>query len=111
MEHFNGLSPAETERLAILAEEAGEIVQIVSKALRHGLDFKHPETGETNRAAIARELGDLDAICGRMVAAGDLNQMQVKVASQRKTKKLPRWTHHQPDSTWPNEPAPTPSHD
>jgi len=26
MEHFNKLTPAEAERLAILAEEAGEIV-------------------------------------------------------------------------------------
>lgn len=97
-EHFNKLSPAEAERLAILAEECGEIVQIIMKAMRHGLDFHHPDTGETNRAAIARELGDLDAICARMVAANDINPLQIKVASQRKDQKLAQWTHHQPDS-------------
>lgn len=92
-DHFNGLSPAEAERLAVLAEECGEIVQIVMKAMRHGLDFHHPETGETNRAAIARELGDLDAICGRMVLAHDIDAPTIKAASSAKAEKLKRWTH------------------
>jgi molybdenum cofactor biosynthesis enzyme len=97
-QHFNALTPAEAERLAILAEEAGEIVQIVMKALRHGLDFRHPDSGETNRGAIARELGDLDAICGRMVKAGDFQRGHIMAASQLKGIKLAQWTHHQPDS-------------
>lgn len=33
---FNGLSPAEVERLALLAEECGEVIQTVGKILRHG---------------------------------------------------------------------------
>jgi len=73
------------------------------KALRHGLDFHHPDTGETNRAAIARELGDLDATVKRMVAANDINPLKIKVQSERKDAKLPRWTHHQPDSAFPAE--------
>lgn len=35
MENFNGMTPAETERLAILVEECGEVVQIGMKILRH----------------------------------------------------------------------------
>ena len=33
---FNGLTPAEAERLALLMEECGEVVQIIGKVLRHG---------------------------------------------------------------------------
>jgi len=40
--HFNGLSPAEAERLALLAEECGEVVQAVCKVLRHGYESTNP---------------------------------------------------------------------
>ena len=35
-DHFNNLTPGEAERLAILAEECGEVIQIIGKILRHG---------------------------------------------------------------------------
>jgi len=44
MEHFNNLNPAELERLAILAEEAAEVVQIANKIIRHGYASYHPTT-------------------------------------------------------------------
>lgn len=43
--HFNGLSPAEAERLAILAEECSEVVQKVCKTLRNGYESTHPDGG------------------------------------------------------------------
>ena len=42
-EHFNKLTPAEDERLAMLAEECAEVIQIVSKIQRHGYDSWHPD--------------------------------------------------------------------
>ena len=36
MDNFNRLSPAEYERLAILAEEMGEAQQALGKIMRHG---------------------------------------------------------------------------
>lgn len=42
-EHFNGLTPAEAERLAMLSEECGEVIQIIGKILRHGYDSYHPD--------------------------------------------------------------------
>jgi NTP pyrophosphatase (non-canonical NTP hydrolase) len=101
---FNKLSPAEAERLAILAEEAGEIVQAVGKILRHGYESYNPEDprpnpatgmGPFNRHTLARELGDLDAICGLMAEAGDIDIERIKSASRQKRTKLKRWTHHQ----------------
>ena len=34
--HFNKLTPAQAERLAILIEECGEVIQAATKILRHG---------------------------------------------------------------------------
>ena len=36
--HFNGLSESEQERLSILIEECGEVVQAACKILRHGYE-------------------------------------------------------------------------
>lgn len=55
----NNLSPAELERLAILAEEMGEALQEIGKILRHGYDACNPNTGITNRRRLEIELGDV----------------------------------------------------
>lgn len=60
-DHFNQLTPAQAERLAILAEECGEVVQIIGKILRHGLYSHHPVTGEVNIDALLREIIDVKA--------------------------------------------------
>lgn len=67
MEHFNKLTPAEAERLAMLAEECGEVIQIVGKILRHGYDSYHPVNPRlTNRDLLANELRDVNAILQAM---------------------------------------------
>jgi hypothetical protein len=38
MDHVNGLSNEQLESLALLSEECGEVIQVVGKILRHGLD-------------------------------------------------------------------------
>lgn len=100
--HANGLTPAEAERLAILIEECGEIIQAASKVLRHGYESYNPtvapELRDTNRQSLMREIGDLDAICGRMVNEGDIDRQEIVKASTRKMLTLKRWTHHQVDS-------------
>jgi hypothetical protein len=74
MTHFNQLTPAEAERLAMLAEECGEVIQVIGKILRHGYDSYHPDQQGTkpdlrftNRKALGAELCDLfsvaDIIC------------------------------------------------
>ena len=60
--HFNKLTPGQDERLAMLAEEAGEIVQMVGKILRHGYDSYHPTTKEFNQQRLKDELIDLKAV-------------------------------------------------
>lgn len=91
-ETFNQLTPAEAERLAMLAEEAGEIVQAVGKVLRHGYSSTHPDGGPDNRVLLHKEVSDLLAIAQTMVATGDLTQLS---KAQDVWRKKLRYTHHQ----------------
>jgi NTP pyrophosphatase (non-canonical NTP hydrolase) len=92
------MTEAERERLAMLAEEAGEIVQIVGKILRHGYESYHPDDPlkVTNRQHLTNELQDIDGVVYGMVSNGDLQisdfSLEKAIATwQRKLK----WTHHQ----------------
>lgn len=96
---FNGLTPAEAERLALLAEECGEVVQIIGKILRHGYESTHPEGGPTNREALAREVGDIFAVVEFMRDQhDDLSDMSIEAAHLSKNNKLVgcgAYLHHQ----------------
>ena len=91
--HFNQLTPAEAERLAMLADEAGEIVQAVGKILRHGYESYHPENPNTNnRDLLAMEITDLLAVIEMM--DGDFNvgggcDLDLAIRQKRK------FAHHQ----------------
>lgn len=92
-EHFNRLSPAEAERLAMLAEECGEIIQVVGKILRHGYESHHPQNlHETNRDLLANEVCDLLAVVQMMDA--DFNVGGGLDPDDAIAKKL-RFAHHQ----------------
>ena len=97
-EYFNGLSPAEEERIAMLMEEAGEVVQACGKILRHGFESRHPDGGPTNRVTLESELADLFFVrlvmeAARDVSAESVNQQVQALAVSRKKE---RFTHHQP---------------
>ena len=95
MEHFNKLSPAEAERLALLAEECGEVVQAIGKVLRHGFENSHPDGGPTNREALERECGDVyHAIC-RLTRAGDIDSNGMSRQADDKAKRVMCYLHHQ----------------
>ena len=96
-EHFNGLSPAEAERLALLVEECGEVIQAASKILRHGYESCHPVSGVNNRAALERELGDLVFVIGLVAAAGDIAETNVEAALNDKADRIVPYLHHQID--------------
>jgi hypothetical protein len=95
MEHFNKLTPAEAERLAMLAEEAGEIVQIVGKILRHGYESYHPDSpnGPSNRQMLENEIADFEAVFQMMDDAKDVSVAGVEVLQSMRQKR--RFTHHQ----------------
>lgn len=95
-ENFNGLTSAETERLAMLAEEAGEIVQMVGKILRHGYESYHPDDQEqvTNRVLLRTEINDLVGVVHGMVQNNDLSPLTLYDADSAWQRKL-KYSHHQ----------------
>lgn len=101
MSHFNQLTPAQQERLAILSEELGEVQQVVGKILRHGIESPNPTTKITNRQNLQTELGDIMAILEIMLAHGDVDKEKIDLAKQVKLNKIWRWMHHNDmDSTY-----------
>jgi len=96
--HFNGLTPGEAERLAMLAEEAGEIVQAVGKILRHGYESFHPNNlSVTNRSLLENEIADLHAVQLMMEEKGDIEDLspQASDAVGHAMEKKMKFTHHQ----------------
>lgn len=93
--HFNGLSPAEDEALALIAEECAEVIQAVTKIQRHGLHSHHPDSPHiSNRTTLQKEIGDLQAA----LHVGDM-QVLVDVGAvgymcERKLENLPKYLHH-----------------
>lgn len=95
--HFNLLSEAEQERLAILAEECGEVIQAVCKILRHRYMSTNPKivNSETNKQALERELGDLMHALDRMVRSGDLDRAEIESRRLSKPEAILPYLHHQ----------------
>lgn len=93
---FNQLTDAQAERLAILAEEAGEVIQAVGKVLRHGYDSKHPNSGITNLETLEKEIGDFLCCAALLARQQDISWTHVMDESAKKDNNLGRYTHHQP---------------
>ena len=94
-DHFNRLTHAEAERLAMLAEEAAEVIQVVGKILRHGYESFHPDSpnGPTNRQMLENEIADFYAVAGVME---DVKDVTVEGEAVRQAiKKKRHYTHHQ----------------
>lgn len=94
-EFSNGLSPAQAERLALLAEECGEVIQAVGKILRHGYRSSHPDFLNTNRAHLAMEIGHLHFATDLMIQNGDVEGGEVGHAHREKIKNIPQYLHHE----------------
>lgn len=99
-QHFNQLSEAEQERLAILIEECAEVQQIACKILRHGYDSRNPKVqdSETNCEMLERELGDLQHAIVRMGASGDVSFATITDRSHSKPEHIKPYLHHQGDT-------------
>ena len=93
-DHFNRLTPAEAERLAMLAEEAAEVIQVVGKILRHGYASWHPDNPQLdNRALLMNELADFNAVQLLMECSGDVFRTGDEI-EHAMTRKL-TYAHHQ----------------
>ena len=95
--HFNELTEPEQERLVILVEECGEVIQAACKILRHGYESVNPtvKDSESNRQALERELGDLGHAVARMESSADINPLAIRARAQSKPERIKPYLHHQ----------------
>lgn len=100
MNNFNQLTLAQSERLAMLAEECGEVIQVIGKVLRHGYESYHPDDGqrETNRDSLIEEIHDVFAVLWMMNRQEDLVLPEVNVWLQGRVERKLRYSHHQEES-------------
>ena len=94
MNPFNLLTPAEAERLALLAEEMGEAIQSIGKVLRHGYESTHPDGGPTNREALERECGDVRYAMLLLCEARDLDKKRIHDRANIKARTVLKYMHH-----------------
>ena len=102
-EHFNRLTPAELERLAILSEECAEVQQVIGKILRHGIESHNPtipipEGGHPfiNRWLLESELGHVMWVMRIMCAAHDISPDRIEKNASEKGARAQKYLHHQP---------------
>lgn len=92
--NFNGLSPAQTERLVILQEELAESIQAVSKIMRHG--YESTNQGKlplTNRLHLEEELGHVQNAI-HMLTLQDLSRGQIEAYQDTKSRTIRQYLHH-----------------
>jgi len=92
--HFNQLTPAEAERIALLMEECGEVIQACGKILRHGFDSCHPDGGDDNRRLLEIELGDVIMAKKLMNEEGDIADCTVEGLAVLKRRTVGTYLHH-----------------
>lgn len=95
--HFNKLTAAEDERLAVLLEECGEVIQVIGKIQRHGYESCHPKkpTGPTNRQELEKELGDVACAMDLLMDVMDVRRREVARHADRKRRRIKKYLHHQ----------------
>lgn len=82
----------QNEILDILQEECGEVVQVVSKCRRFGIDDVHGEDGESNRDRLTKEVGDLMCMIQLLQEAKIVDIAEVMFAAGKKRVKLKEWS-------------------
>lgn len=88
---MNQLTKQQEEILRITQEECGEVVQIISKACRFGLDDCF--SGESNRERLTSEMGDLLCMVDLAIRYNIVDQDAILSAKTAKEEKLKKWSN------------------
>jgi NTP pyrophosphatase (non-canonical NTP hydrolase) len=80
------------EIMTILQEECAEVIQMVSKIKRFGLDEIHLKQGGTNRERLTEEVGDLQAMINLLQLYNVVDVSAVEEAKNAKFEKLKYWS-------------------
>ena len=80
------------EILDILQEECAEVVQVISKCRRFGMENTYKEGG-TQREHLIQELGDVTLLIELLKAHGVYTDQELRAAQTRKSLKLVEWSN------------------
>jgi NTP pyrophosphatase (non-canonical NTP hydrolase) len=86
------MNKKENEIMDILQEECAEVIQMVSKCRRFGIDNTHIKSGESNRARLTEEMGDMLCMLKLAQDFGIVDVTEVLTASLAKEEKLRKWS-------------------
>lgn len=91
----NKLTPAELERLALLAEECSEVIQIINKIIRHGYESYNPfdKNKTENRLLLAREIAHVYYAID-LVEGCDVSSVAIQTEMAEKAEKIQKYLHH-----------------
>ncbi len=91
----------EIERLSLIVEEAGEVLQILGKVFRFGWDSHDPNDAskKTNRSHLATELGDLMHHIDYLRKFKDIANDEFELAKLKKAEKLPIYLRYQKNAS------------
>lgn len=92
MDNVNKLTNKELEALSLLAEECGEVIQVIGKILRHGLNSNW-EGSLTNRELLEIEVGDMFLAAG-ITSALMLDFNAIQRRTEAKPEKLRKFLHY-----------------
>jgi NTP pyrophosphatase (non-canonical NTP hydrolase) len=91
------LTDKQKEYLLILAEECSEVIKVITKTFRFGLDSKNPYIPDspTNKEELIQEIGDVMAMVELLKdSALELTDDSLKLAKQKKIDKLNQWLNN-----------------
>lgn len=84
------MNNTETEALVILQEECAEVVQVISKIHRFGMDGKYGD--KTNKQRLVQELGDVFALVAYLIERGVIDEDSITSAAEKKQNKLKKFS-------------------
>ena len=86
------LMTKQMEIMNLLQEECAEVIQMISKVRRFGLDELHFKLKQSNRASLTEEVGDMLALVDLLIETGVLSEMALQDAKIAKIEKLKIWS-------------------
>ena len=92
--YFARLAAHELEILACLFEECGEVCQVASKIIRHGMSSRHPNKTNDNRTELGVEVGQVAAISQMAIQLGVLRERDVERGRTGKWVTIAPYLHH-----------------
>jgi hypothetical protein len=93
-QHFNKLSAAEDEQLAILIERCADVISACTKIQRHGYESRNPfdPLSQTNRQSLEEEIKKM-VFSAILISGCELTITADE--SERFMLQWHRWAHHQ----------------